>query len=195
MQTRKKNRKHEIVEYSLGLLQTQGYESFSYQDIASALGITKASIHYHFPKKEDLGIALCAAIQAWHQRLFEQVSNSDDTAIGKLERYVGGLLQYAQGPNKICPLSSLQADVACLPPALLPSLRALDQHELEFIGALLASGRERGELDFPGEPSAQAAIVVLSVKGALQYSRIHGDALLEPVLQQLRAQLLTATPE
>ncbi|MCG8611460.1 MAG: TetR/AcrR family transcriptional regulator, partial [Pseudomonadales bacterium] len=50
-----KNRKQQIVELGLSLLQTRGFESFSYQDLARELGITKASIHHHFPKKADLG--------------------------------------------------------------------------------------------------------------------------------------------
>lgn len=186
MQTRKKNRKQEILELSLELLQTQGYENFSYQDISNALGITKASIHYHFAKKEDLGVALCSMIQGWHQNLFQRVSQANASALEKLELYIQELLSYAKERNKICPLSSLQADVTSLPSAMLPALQALDQEELDFIASLLEEGKNSGELNFPGDPKAQAAIVVLSCKGALQYSRIHGPELLNPVLEQIR---------
>ncbi len=35
-----------------------GYNAVSYRDIAAEMGIKSASLHYHFPKKEDLGTAL-----------------------------------------------------------------------------------------------------------------------------------------
>ncbi|UMO89950.1 TetR/AcrR family transcriptional regulator [Pectobacterium sp. PL64] len=33
----------------------EGYSSFSYADFATKIGISKASIHHHFPSKEMLG--------------------------------------------------------------------------------------------------------------------------------------------
>jgi len=48
----------EILDLAETLIQTRGYSAFSYQDIADSLGIRKASIHYHFPSKTDLGIAV-----------------------------------------------------------------------------------------------------------------------------------------
>jgi len=188
---RSKNRKQQIIEFALELLQTRGFENFSYQDLSLELGITKASIHYHFPKKEDLGVALCAGIQHWHQTMFQEIMANDVPAIEKIRIYINGLLNYAMGNNKICPLSSLQADVTSLPPAMLPALRDLDNHELEFIANVLEQGRNNGELSFPGEAIHQAAIVVLSVKGALQYSRIHGPELLQPTLKQIEQLLQT----
>src|SRR6185295_2042375 len=48
----------QILDLAETLIQTRGYSAFSYQDIADSLGIRKASIHYHFPSKTDLGIAV-----------------------------------------------------------------------------------------------------------------------------------------
>ena len=48
----------QILDLAETLIQTRGYSAFSYQDIADRLGIRKASIHYHFPSKTDLGIAV-----------------------------------------------------------------------------------------------------------------------------------------
>jgi len=45
------------VDLAEALIQSRGYSAFSYQDISDRLGIRKASIHYHFPSKTDLGVA------------------------------------------------------------------------------------------------------------------------------------------
>lgn len=42
------------MDVGLTLVQERGYNGFSYADIAEAIGIRKASIHYHFPSKQDL---------------------------------------------------------------------------------------------------------------------------------------------
>ena len=40
------------------LVQSRGFNGFSYADVASELGVTKASLHYHYPGKAELGEAL-----------------------------------------------------------------------------------------------------------------------------------------
>ena len=48
-----------LIELTDTLIQQNGYQGFSYADLAKTLGIRKASIHYHFQTKTDLGIAYC----------------------------------------------------------------------------------------------------------------------------------------
>ncbi|REL30844.1 TetR/AcrR family transcriptional regulator [Thalassotalea euphylliae] len=185
MQTRSKNRKEQIISVAMDLLQTHGFENFSYLDIANRLAITKASIHHHFPKKEDLGVALCQAIQDWHEVEFRKILLANISAQQKLDTYINANLRYACGKNKICPLSSLQVDIASLPTAMRPGLKALDEHELDFITQVLAQGRQQGEFNFAGETKGQAMVVVLACKAALQYSRVHGDDIFEQTMAQI----------
>jgi len=189
MQTRLKNRKAQIVEVALDLLQTHGFENFSYLDIANKLSITKASIHHHFPKKECLGVALCQAIEQWHEQEFAKILNAPNNAKDKLEAYVNGMLRFACGRNKICPLSSLQVDIASLPFAMQAALKRLDEHELEFIHNILSLGLKNKEFSFSGNVKGQAILVVLASKGALQYSRVHGHDIFETVMQQIHVLL------
>lgn len=191
MQTRLKDRKEQIVSTALSLLQTHGYENFSYLDIAKQLGITKASIHHHFPKKSDLGVALCDAIQLWHESAFTKILAMPCSAPLKLEHYINGMLKFACGDNKICPLSSLQADITLLPQEMRVALKALDEHELVFISKVLEEGIKQGDMSFEGCAQHQAIIVVLTCKGALQYSRLHGEHFYQQSIKQLNNLLST----
>ena len=47
-----------ILDIAERLVQRRGFNGFSYADIAAELGITKASLHYHFPSKAELGESL-----------------------------------------------------------------------------------------------------------------------------------------
>ena len=50
---------NQILELANKYIQKVGFNAFSYSDLANEIGIKKASIHYHFPSKTDLGIAYC----------------------------------------------------------------------------------------------------------------------------------------
>jgi TetR/AcrR family transcriptional repressor of nem operon len=54
-----------ILDVAEQLAQTRGYNGFSYADVAAHLGVTKASLHYHFPPKAELGCALISRYRAW----------------------------------------------------------------------------------------------------------------------------------
>ena len=48
----------QILDVAERLVQTRGYNAFSYADIANELELTKAALHYHFAGKAQLGEAL-----------------------------------------------------------------------------------------------------------------------------------------
>src|ERR1700682_4028701 len=47
-----------ILDVAERLVQRRGFNAFSYADVANELGVTKPSVHYHFPGKGELGEAL-----------------------------------------------------------------------------------------------------------------------------------------
>ena len=76
--TKTENRTSErILDVAERLVQTRGFNNFSYADIAKELGITTASLHYHFRGKAELGQAL---ITRYRDRFGE--------ALGRIDREV-----------------------------------------------------------------------------------------------------------
>lgn len=51
-------RASDIIDSAIQMIREGGYHAFSFRQIAAELGIKSASIHYHFPSKEDLGVAV-----------------------------------------------------------------------------------------------------------------------------------------
>ena len=47
-----------LMDAAQDLIQERGYNAFSFKDLAERIGSRTASIHYHFPTKADLGVAL-----------------------------------------------------------------------------------------------------------------------------------------
>src|ERR1700733_7764161 len=82
------NTSQRILDIAERLLQTRGYNAFSYADIAHALHITKASLHYHFPTKAELGKRL---IERYEQAFLQALADIDKASAGveeKLRHYV-----------------------------------------------------------------------------------------------------------
>jgi TetR/AcrR family transcriptional regulator, transcriptional repressor for nem operon len=47
-----------ILDVAEARARSHGFNGFSFRDIATEIGVKSASIHYHFPTKADLGVAL-----------------------------------------------------------------------------------------------------------------------------------------
>src|SRR5580700_1917202 len=76
-----------ILEVAERLVQTRGYNGFSYAHIAAALGITKASLHYHFASKAELGEALVARYGARFDVALAEIDRATVDAQDKLAAY------------------------------------------------------------------------------------------------------------
>ena len=78
-----------ILDVAERLVQTQGFNGFSYADISDELGVTKASLHYHFATKADLGSALITRYGSAFRRALDEIDASGADAREKLRRYAG----------------------------------------------------------------------------------------------------------
>ena len=54
------NTREQIINKAAQLMLQRGLNGFSYRDISEPLGVKNAAIHYHFPSKADLVLALIA---------------------------------------------------------------------------------------------------------------------------------------
>src|SRR5258706_9278478 len=87
----------QILDLAGLLIKTRGYSAFSYQDIADSLGIRKASIHYHFPSKADLGIAVVDRYVArFGAALVAIAEDRSQTSMAMLDFYVEPYIGYAK---------------------------------------------------------------------------------------------------
>jgi len=154
-----------ILDIAERLVQTRGFNGFSYADIAGELGITKASLHYHYPGKAELGESLIVRYAA---RFAEALRRIDDTIPGardKLDAYVGLL----------CLCGILAAEYQTLPDAMRAAvIRFFDDNEAWLTNVLIA-GAQDGTLR-SHRPAADGAKMLLSgLEGAMLVARPYDD--------------------
>jgi TetR/AcrR family transcriptional regulator, transcriptional repressor for nem operon len=106
----------EILDVAETLIQTRGYSAFSYQDIADALGIHKASIHYHFASKTDLGVAVVDRyVKRFGAALAAVAADQSKSSMTMLNHYVEPYLAFADTPDRACLCGALASEMMVLP--------------------------------------------------------------------------------
>jgi TetR/AcrR family transcriptional repressor of nem operon len=163
-----------ILDVAEQLVQTRGFNGFSYADVAEALSVTKASLHYHFPSKADLGRAL---IERYHTVFAGALADIDDQARdarGKLRRYIG-LYDAVMRNNRMCLCGMLAAEFFTLPVAMQEELRRFFDANEEWLATVLEHGRRDGELFFRGPARQRARAVLGALEGAMLVARAYAD--------------------
>ncbi|SPE34938.1 Regulatory protein TetR [Burkholderiales bacterium] len=164
-----------ILDVAERLAQTRGYNGFSYADIAAKLGVTKASLHYHFASKEELGRAL---IGRYHKGFGSALASIDGKTVDpsrKLRRYVA-LYDAVIRDDRMCLCGMLAAEYATLPASMQEGLKQFFDLNERWLTAVLQEGRRSGSIKFKEAPSARARVIVGTLEGAMLVARSYGDA-------------------
>ena len=183
------DRKQQILEIATELVQTRGYSAFSYQDLSDRLGITKASIHHHFPSKDDLGKAVAEKYSADVQAALAKAKRKSDDPWVQLEGYVQLVLDIAKTRDRICAAGSVQSEINVVPKAMGKSMCSLVQYVIGWISEVITNGRDHGVMEFPGTSDSQAALIFSAAQGAMQYGRAHGQQKARQVMKQIKETL------
>ena len=181
----------QILDLAEMLIQTRGYSAFSYQDIADSLGIRKASIHYHFPSKTDLGIAVVDRyIDRFGAGLTAIADDQSQTSLTMLDFYAQPYLQFAGTPDRVCLCGALSGELLALPPELRePVDRFFRTHQL-WLTKILKRGVSRGEFSLPVPAPKVARFIFAALQGALLVKRATADPTqLNDVISVMKLQL------
>jgi TetR/AcrR family transcriptional repressor of nem operon len=163
-----------ILDLAERLVQTRGYNGFSYADIAASLGVTKASLHYHFPAKAALGKHLIGRYERNFLAALEVIDAKVKSPREKLRRYAG-IYADVLADGRMCLCGMLAAEYATLPKAMQQELRHFFAENERWLAAVLEEGRRTGELDFAGSAREAASLFVSSLEGAMMLARSHGN--------------------
>ncbi|HYZ62858.1 MAG TPA: TetR/AcrR family transcriptional regulator [Acetobacteraceae bacterium] len=162
-----------ILDVAEGLVQTRGFNAFSYADIAAALRITKASLHYHFPTKSKLGERLIERYRLGFQSALDQIDADTGNAAAKLQAYADIYVDVLTR-DRMCLCGMLAADYATLSEPMRDEVRRFFEANEAWLLGVLRLGRERGELVFEGPPLEMARLVVATLEGAMLLARAQG---------------------
>jgi TetR/AcrR family transcriptional regulator, transcriptional repressor for nem operon len=163
-----------ILDVAERLLQVRGFNGFSYADVAAELKLTKASLHYHYAGKAELGEALITRYAARFSTALAEIDTRPGDARAKLEAYVRLYSDVLRG-RRMCMCGMLAAEYRTLPKPMRDAVvRFFDGNE-EWLTNVLHQGRREETLHFAGSPDEAARMIVSGLEGAMLVSLPYGD--------------------
>lgn len=177
------------------LLQRRGFNGFSYQHIATQLGLRTAAIHYHFPTKDDLGVALVRRYRESFQNWVRELEFDAD-AWTRLQAYFRIYLEHLEtDEGRLCPGGVLGAEFGTLSDTMRVEARLLMREIYAWLVLTLEEGRREGKLRFQGDAYDKAVEVGAALQGGLQIARLAGAQRFRQLLGQLELELTGHKPQ
>lgn len=125
----------QILEIAERRMRQVGYNAVSYRDIAAEIGIKSASLHYHFPKKEDLGIAL---VKRYSENFNAQLTatTAGETDPKKMLAAFVEIYRYAlQDQGLVCLCAVLGAEAPGLPHPITTEIKNFFENKIVWLTA------------------------------------------------------------
>lgn len=162
-----------ILDQAQALCQERGFNAFSYRDIAEALSIKKASIHYHYPSKVDLGVALVERYARGFGTELERIEAQNKEPKKQLREFVKLMEQLKQN-RRLCLCAMLASDLETLDPRIHLPVRKFFLAAEAWIEGRLAAGKLSGEFHFSSSAQVVAQAFLASIQGILICTRTIG---------------------
>jgi TetR/AcrR family transcriptional regulator, transcriptional repressor for nem operon len=183
-----------ILDIAERLVQVRGFNGFSYADVASELGVSKASLHYHFAGKAELGEALIGRYAARFAEALEEIDSRGGDAPSKLEAYASIYADVLRD-RRMCLCGMLAAEYDTLPDPMRNAIIGFFDDNEAWLTGVLEQGREEGTLSLDGSAGNAAQTIVSSLEGALLVARPYGDvARFQAAATRLLTSLAAAAP-
>jgi len=159
------------------LVQLNGYNGFSYRDIAERVGVKTSSIHYYFPTKADLVKELVKLqTDTLQDHLDNVIDNSGMGSDGKLSAFFDSIFQITYlYERRMCLGGMLASDVLTLPEIVQYEVRIFFQKIEKWLIKLLAQGVSEQKFFVTQELRKEASLILSILEGALLLSRLYQD--------------------
>lgn len=164
-----------ILDVAQHLVQERGFNGFSYANISQTLGIKNASIHYHFPGKIDLGVALVRRYRQRLQHLLSHLQAQDIPAPALLESYLVGYRNVVHEDGRICLCAVLAGELNTLPENIKAEVEAFFQLNQDWLTKVIQDGMMKGQLKSSGSPDHAAEVFLATLEGGMLLSRSYAD--------------------
>ena len=157
--------REQIMELGRSTVQAHGYGGLSFRELAKAIGIKSASIHYHFPAKADLGAALVRAYCADAEAALSAIWDEAADAPTRLKRYAAIFRRALENDNRMCLAGFLAAEHLDLPQPVQREVEAFIELNVAWIARVLG-----------GKSEARARAIYAAIAGAQLVAHGKGEA-------------------
>lgn len=159
-----------LLDAAEGRIRRNGFNGFSFRDLAGDVGIRSASVHHYFPTKADLGVAVA---ERYTERIMALLGDPRDPARAPADLLAALIAAHRRTlveGGMLCLASVLGAESADLPDIVCAQTRRFVGLMLDWIAAVI---RRQGVADAAAQADAARLL-----------ARIHGAMLLAHTMQR-----------
>lgn len=166
----------QILDCAQHLMIEQGYNGFSYADIAQQVAISKPSIHHHFPTKAHLALKV---VQRYRNNIALAMAAGAHITDPVLQLY--GYVGYwsaciLDGSTSFCVCAMLASEQRTLPPEVAAEVAGHFTFLATWLTDVLGRGKASGQLVLNHDAALEAQCFMAAIHGAMLTARALGDA-------------------
>lgn len=170
-----RNTAQQILDVAQDMVRSRGYSAFSYADISEQIGIRKASIHYHFPSKDELVLKLVQYYRVTFSRNCDRIAQSIASPQQQLIQFAN-LYRDGLKQGQICLCAMLAADFAVLPQPVQDEVQVFFHQTEAWLTALLKRGCEANVWQCYPSAEVEAHSLIALLQGAQLLARTVKDS-------------------
>ena len=163
-----------ILDAAERIVQARGFNAFSYGDVASELRVTTAALHYHYPRKAELGAALIARYSSKFASRLKAIDEAYADTKSKLDGYIC-IYAEALAQGRMCLCGMLAAEYLTLSADMQAAIRDYFEQNETWLSRVLDQGKTEGSIEFAGGSADTARMIISGLEGAMLLSRPYGD--------------------
>jgi TetR/AcrR family transcriptional regulator, cholesterol catabolism regulator len=151
-----KNRKNEIIEGSLKLFAQYGYHSTSLNDVASKIGVTKATLYYYFRSKDEIMKAILERSMARMDKVLD-LDKSDLSSQDKLRQFIQYHIIFGSDGAELAKITFDQ--LSAFPKRMRTTLKTREKKVDAVLQRIIEQGLEDGSVEVQDVKIASYAIL------------------------------------
>ena len=182
--------KTELLDFAQDAVMSRGFDAFSYADMADAVGIRKASIHYYFPTKATLSVAL---VDRYHERFqvkLEDFAQTSASGAEHLSKIIDEYRANINGGRTVCMCISFAVTKKSMTEEVMEKIEEFRLTVRNALTDAFTTGQRDGTIASDNTAETEALFALTLLEGAHLAARFENDvAAFERAVAPLRARL------
>ncbi|BHH86055.1 TetR/AcrR family transcriptional regulator [Desulforhopalus sp. 52FAK] len=161
---------HKILDAAQGLVQTAGFNAFSYKDLQQEVGVKTSTMHYYFPTKQDLAAALVIRHNEQLIQKLEELKGATSSGLERI-RLLGEIFIDIASKGKFCLCGMLTSDLLSMSDAGRQALDDFYCYTEAWLADAITQGIAEGDIDASLHPTEGAANYLATLEGGILIAR------------------------
>jgi AcrR family transcriptional regulator len=158
---RAESRKDALVAAAYQILATRGFEGLRTREVAAAVGVNIATLHYYFPHKEDL----IRGVVAYAMGRFRGTLGGAGSAEDQLRAHFRGLRRLSRDEPELFAVMAELAIRGVRDASLRKIVGGTDDAWRAMLRTLLRRAQDEGAVAADMDPEGMATVIVATLKG------------------------------